>query len=417
MNFRKVLLASLPVMALFATSCSNDDDNGPQFEYTVPETYTFQNTDVNGVYSSVNFDGQTNRLLMLQEMGNYIRDNAAAGTAVDDAKLSDMFTNTNTPFTNTDLNNAADKQLKNKTAGSRDFFVNLKGGGSIAEQTTVRGFFEAQFDDAKAASQGATAEANQAGVYLDGATKRLYAANGLEPQQVFLKGMMGACLMDQVVNNYLSVDVLDEGNNRRDNDDKVFITYVDKDNITYKYTKMEHLWDEAYGYIYGAGGGKYWDSYINQVNADADFNTVKADINAAFRKGRAAITAGDYKTRNEQIKIIKEKLAIVPAVRAVFYLKDGKAKLTAGDNGIKAFHALSEGYGFIMSLRYTNKPGTNNPYMSKTEVDAILAKLMAGTAAGKPGLWDIDYLNANIDALAEQIATKFGFTVAQAQSL
>lgn len=406
MNFRKVLLASLPVMALFATSCSNDDDNDPKFEYTVPETYTFERN----AATSVDFSGQSNRLLMLQEMGNYIRDNAAAGTAVDDAKLSDMFTNTNTPFTNTDLNNATDKQLRNKTAGSRDYFVNFGGGGSTAEQTSVRGFFETQFDDAKAASQGTAASAGVAGVYLDGATKRLYAANGLEPQQVFLKGMMGACLMDQVVNNYLSVAVLDEGNNRENNTNGVL-------EAGKNYTKMEHLWDEAYGYIYGAGGGKYWDSYINQVNADADFNTVKADINAAFRKGRAAITAGDYKTRNEQIKIIKEKLAIVPAVRAVFYLKEGKAKLTAGDNGIKAFHALSEGYGFIMSLRYTNKPGTNNPYMSKTEVDAILAKLMAGTAAGKPGLWDIDYLNANIDALAEQIATKFGFTVAQAQSL
>ncbi|MFC7775436.1 DUF4856 domain-containing protein [Flavobacterium sp. GCM10027622] len=416
MNFKKVLLASLPVMALFATSCSNDD-NEQTFEYTVPETYTFQNEGVTSVY----FEGQTNRLLMLQEMGNYIRDNAAAGTAVDDAKLSDMFTNTNTPFTSTDLNNATDKQLKNKTAASRDFFVNLKGGGSIAEQTSVRGFFETQFDNAEAASQGSAAAAGEAGVYLDGSSKRLYAANGLEPQQVFLKGMMGACLLDQVVNNYLSVDVLDEGTNRKDNDDKVFIELKDGDNIvTHRYTKMEHLWDEAYGYIYGAGGGKYWDSYINQVNADADFNTLKADINAAFRKGRAAITAGDYKTRNEQINIIKEKLALVPAVRAVYYLKEGKAKLTAGDNGIKAFHALSEGYGFIMSLRYTNKPGTNNPYMTKTEVDAILTELMAGkgtVADPRPGLWDIDYLNTHIDGLAEKIATKFGFTVAQAQSL
>lgn len=406
MNFKKVLLASLPVMALFATSCSNDDDNGPKFEYTVPETYTFERN----AATSVDFSGQSNRLLMLQEMGNYIKNHATAGTAVDDAKMSDMFTNTNSPFTDAALNAATDKQLKNKTAGSRDYFVNFGGGGSTAEQTTVRGFFETQFDEAKLASQGATAAAGVAGVYLDGSSKRLYSANGLEPQQVLLKGMMGACLMDQVVNNYLSVAVLDEGNNRENNTDGVLETGKN-------YTKMEHLWDEAYGYIYGAGGGKYWDSYINQVNADADFNTIKADINAAFRKGRAAITAGDYKTRNEQIAIIKQKLAIVPAVRAVFYLKEGKAKLTAGDNGIKAFHALSEGYGFIMSLRYTNKPGTNNPYMSKTEVDAILTKLMAGTAAGKPGLWDIDYLNANIDALAEQIATKFGFTVAQAQSL
>jgi hypothetical protein len=46
-------------------------------------------------------------------------------------------------------------------------------------------------------------------------------------------------------------------------------------------------------------------SYIDQVNADIDFNTVKADINLAFRTGRAAIVANDYATRDAQIDIIK----------------------------------------------------------------------------------------------------------------
>ena len=392
MNFKNVLLASLPVMTLLEKN----------FNYTVPETYTFERDGV----SSVNFDGQTNRLLMLQEMGNYIRNQAAAGNTVDDALMTKMYANFENPFTDPTLNAAADKQLKNKTAASTDYFVNFKGGGSTSEQVSVRGIFEEQFDNADAASQGANAAAGVAGVYLDGSTKRLYAANGLEPQQVILKGLMGACLMDQVLNNYLSVDVLDAGTNRKDNTEHVVVTGQ-------KYTKMEHAWDEAYGYIYGAGGGKYWDSYINQVDADADFGTVKEDINLAFRKGRAAIVAGDYSTRNEQINIIKEKLSLVSAVRAVFYLKEGKGKLTAGDNGIKAFHALSEGYGFIMSLRYTNKPGTNNPYLSRAEVNTILAELTAGTN----GLWDLDHLNAKIDGLAAQIAAEFGFTVAQAQTI
>jgi hypothetical protein len=42
----------------------------------------------------------------------------------------------------------------------------------------------------------------------------LFAANGLEPQQVFLKGMMGAAFMDQIVNNYLSKNKLDEGTSK-----------------------------------------------------------------------------------------------------------------------------------------------------------------------------------------------------------
>jgi hypothetical protein len=136
---------------------------------------------------------------------------------------------------------------------------------------------------------------------------------------------------------------------------------------------MEHNWDEAYGYIYGVDGTKFWASYISQVNADVDFNTLTADIDLAFRKGRA-IVANDYATRDAQINIIKAKLAMVPAVRAVFYLQEGKEKLTT-DKGAKSFHALSEAYGFIMSLRYTNNPATNGP----VEVDAMLANMISGT--------------------------------------
>ncbi|ESU25266.1 hypothetical protein FEDK69T_00310 [Flavobacterium enshiense DK69] len=411
MKFKNVLLASLPVAALFSVSCSNDDNNTSQeqvFNYTVPTTYAFERSGE----STVDYAGQTNRVLMLDEMGTEIKNKAAAGTVLDAAKLSDMYNNVNSQFSNVALNTATDKQLKNKTAASRDFFVNFNGGATIAEQTAVRNLFQAQFDNAAAASGGEVAAAGVAGTYIDGNSKRLFAANGLEPQQVLLKGMMGACFMDQIVNNYLSKNVLDEGSNRENNTNKVLEEGKN-------YTKMEHLWDEAYGYIYGGDDLtgtspvlKFWSSYIKQVDDDSDFGSLREDIELAFRKGRAAITAGDYATRDTQIAIIKKKIALVPAVRAVFYLKEGKGKL-ATDSGAKAFHALSEGYGFIMSLRYTNRPGTNSPYMTKAEVDAILSGLTAGTN----GLWDVDYLNDHIDGWAEQIATRFGFTVAQAETV
>ena len=66
-----------------------------------------------------------------------------------------------------------------------------------------------------------------------------------------------------------------------------------------------------------------------------------------------------------------------------------------------------------MSLRYTNKPGTNNPYFSKTEVDTMLSTLISGPN----GLWDIDNLSPKLDAISTQIATRFGFTVAQAATV
>lgn len=399
MRLNKITLALLPALFLATTSCTDNDDTVDN-SFAIPTTYTFERDGV----STVDYSGQSSRLLMLQEMGNYIKNQGTAGDVINVTTLTNMYSNTSNPFSTTDLNESG-KQLQDKTAASRDYFVNLGGGGSTSEQTSVRAFFTDQFDDANAASQGTDASENVAGKYVDGTSTRLFAANGLEPQQVLLKGMMGACFMDQIVNNYLSTAVLDESTNKVDNTNKVLVSGKN-------YTKMEHLWDEAYGYIYGAGGGKYWDSYTNQVDADSDFGTLKEDIELAFRKGRAAIVANNYSVRDAQIAIIKQKIAIVPAVRGVYYLMDGKSKLIT-DNGAKAFHALSEGYGFIMSLRYTNNPTTGAPYMSKTEVDALLAELTGGTN----GLWDVDYLNTHLDDIALDIATRFGFTVAQAETV
>lgn len=409
MNFKKISLSAFPILVLAITSCSNDDSAAAAetFNYTVPTTYTFERNAV----TSVDYSGQSSRLLMLDEMGKYFSTAATNGTVADDTVLSEMYLNTNNRYTGTGLN-ASGKQLKDKTAASKDYFSLYLGGGSIAEQVNVRDLFETQFDNADVASQGKTASAGVAGVYLDGTSKRLFAANGLEPQQVLLKGMMGACFMDQIANNYLSLNKLDESTNKADNTAKILVAGK-------SYTTMEHTWDEAYGYIYGADNltvtpnvFKHWSSYINQVNADTDFNTLKADIEMAFRKGRAAIVANDYAVRDAQIDIIKAKLALVSAVRAVFYLQEGKGKL-ATDNGAKAFHALSEGYGFIMALRYTNKPGTNSPYFTKAEVDIMLSSMVSGTN----GLWAIDTLGAKLDTIAAQIAIKFGFTVAQAATV
>lgn len=399
----KLAFSAIVFTTIFTVSCTKEapqEQTTETINFTIPKDYTFERSGS----TTVDFAGQTSRIMMLDEMGNYIKNAATNGTEASASVLSNMYSNKEKTFSSTELNDSG-RQLKDKTATSRDYFSLLFGGGSSSEKINVQAFFETQLVNANLASKGAIlASAGVAGVYTDGTSKRLFAPNGLEPQQVLLKGLMGACFMDQIVNHYLSLNRLDiENNNKQNNTNKVFESGKN-------YTAMEHFWDEAYGYVYGAGGGKYWDSYINQVNADTDFNTVKADIKNAFIKGRAAIVANDYKTRDAQIYIIKTKLALVPAVRAVYYLQEGKGKLT---NGAAAFHALSEAYGFILSLRYTNKPGTNAPFLSKTDVDTILADL----TAGKNGLWDVDYLNTKLDMLSTQIATKFGFTVAQAATV
>jgi hypothetical protein len=391
-------------LSLF-TSCSSDDDAGTTVNLEVPSTYTFERNSS----STVDFSGQTVRLRMLEEMGATFSTAAANGMSLDATELQNMFSNTNNPFASAELNNSG-KNIKSKTAASADYFTFFLGGGSTVEKTAVQTFFENQFSTGAAASFGNTASAGVAGSYLDGTKVRLFSANGLEPQQILLKGLMGALMMDQISNQYLSITILDQTSNRVENTNKVL---VENEN----FTTMEHFWDEAYGYAYGADDAvnnklAFWSSYIEQVNDDADFNTISAEINVAFRKGRAAIEANDYVVRDQQIAIIQRDLALVAAVRAVFYMQEGKAKLVT-DNGAKAFHALSEGYGFIMSLRYTRQPGTDNPYFSKTEVDTMLASLTSGTN----GLWDIDNLSPKLDAISVQIASRFGFSVAQASTV
>lgn len=407
MKFTTYSIGALVLSLSALTSCSSDDDSGTPTNptYEVPATYTFQR---NGT-STIEFSGQTSRLQMLNEMGAQFTTAATNGTALSVSQLSNMYSNQNSPFSSSELNDSG-KNIKSKTAASSDYFNTFLGGGSTIEKTAVQAFFESQFQIGADASQGNSASAGVAGSYLDGSKMRLFAANGLEPQQILLKGMMGAMMMDQISNNYLSTLKLDGGSNVLENTNKVF-------SADGNFTTMEHYWDEAYGYVYGAdesatNSKKFWSSYIDQVSADADFGSTANDINLAFRKGRAAIVANDYNTRDQQINIIQSKLALVSAVRAVHYLQEGKGKLVQ-DNGAKAFHALSEGYGFIMSLRYTREPETDNPYFSKSEIDTMLATLVSGPN----GLWDIDNLSPKLDALSTQIATKFGFTVAQAATV
>jgi len=337
---------------------------------------------------------------MLEQMSSWMADT----NLVNETTLLAMFDGKGF---NVDSLNASGKKLSDKTAASYDYFSGIN-----TEQTTIREFFKSQFKQAELAIKSkANASAGITGRYLDGSKYRFFNENGLEPQQVFAKGMMGACLLDQIVNNYLSNGELEEGANKFNNTNRVVETGK-------TYTGMEHAWDEAFGYIYGNDNPtaatpvyKFWSSYINQVNADPDFNMVKETIYKAFIKGRAAISNADYTTRDAQIAIIRSELSKVPAIRAVYYLVgEAKGKL-ATNNGKAAFHALSEAYGFIYCLRFTQNPNTKLPYFSKEEVDGMLADLVKGTN----GFYDVDYLNTEVDTIAAKIAARFGFTVDQAK--
>ncbi len=404
------ILYLLALVAIFA-AC-DDEDPTPSVE--APATYVFER---NGA-TTVSFSGQTQRIGMGEELISAMKD-----FGVTDVAMLEMFRNQTAaggdanPFDDSDLNTSS-KSIKSKTAASRDFFS-----ANTVEATEIKEDFETWINSQFTVvfpSQNTIATPGVAGQIADGSSTRYVNEQGLELNQAVNKSLIGALMGDQAMNHYLGVAVLDEADNRANNDAG---TTASGEN----YTTMEHKWDEAYGYIYGTSADpanpnptigaddSFFNKYIGRVEGDDDFAGIAADIWDAFKLGRAAIVAKDYIVRDEQAAIIREKLSTVIAVRAVYYLQQGKNGLPADRNDTAlyggAFHDFSEGFGFIYSLRFTRQASGDQPYFTKSEVDGFLEDLMGD---GQNGLWDVT--DATLDAISEAIAAKFDFTVEQAGS-
>ncbi|MFT6995361.1 MAG: hypothetical protein ACJA1P_002106, partial [Maribacter sp.] len=151
----------------------------------------------------------------------------------------------------------------------------------------------------------------------------------------------------------------------------------------------------------------FLNKYIGRVEGDDDFAGIADEIFQAFKLGRAAIVAKDYDVRDAQADIIKLKISEIMGIRSVYYLQQAKNLLgqEAPDFGA-AFHDISEGYGFIYSLQFTRKPNSDDPYFTKTEVDAFLVDLMDD---GPNGLWDVKL--STLENMATAIAERFEFTL------
>ncbi|OIQ27221.1 MAG: DUF4856 domain-containing protein [Bacteroidetes bacterium MedPE-SWsnd-G2] len=396
----KKIIFSLVVLGSMITSCSSDDDNINQDPQVVaPATYNFTR---NG-NSTVSFSGQSTRIAMSQELASAISDNTKT-----EAQLDAMFAHVEgqNDFSDADLN-ASGKNVRSKTAASYDYY-SANSTDANAIKADFDGWLASQVADVFP-NWGATATAGNAGQLqeIGGGSTRYVNAQGLELNQAFAKALIGGLMTDQIVNNYLSPSVLDEADNRINNDNDVLEDGKD-------YTTMEHKWDEAYGYLYGAeenpdtpvlGADNFLNKYLSRVDNDDDFAGIADDIYNAFKLGRAAIVEKNYTVRDQQAEIIKDKISLIIGVRAVHYLQAGKADL--GMDNASAFHGLSEGYGFIYSLQFTRVANTNAPYFSKTQVDAYLAQLMTGN-----GFWDVS--DDTLDQMSDEIATEFGFTKEQA---
>lgn len=388
--------------AFFLASC---EGNGGS-TVNAPATYSFERDGV----STVSYSGQTDRLAMGAELGSALKDNMKSAT-----DLAEMYANEDAagndvdPFDNADLN-ASTKSLRSKTAASY-LYYSTNATEAAAVKSDFDSWIAAQVDEVFP-NFDSLAAAGTAGQIADGSSVRYVNAAGLEYDQAIVKGLIGAVMTDQMLNNYLDKGVLDAGTNVEDNDNGVVAT--DK-----SYTTMEHKWDEAFGYLFGgAADGEnplatlgsddlFLNKYLARVNNDDDFNTIAQDIYDAFKLGRAAIVEGNYEVRDEQAAIIREKISMIIGIRAVYYLESGATALDGGDMG-GGFHDLSEGFGFIYSLQFTHNPDTEAPYFSRSEVNDMLEDLL--NTSGN-GFWDVP--TNTLRTLSTDIAARFDFTVDQ----
>lgn len=392
-------------LCVFMFSCQ-EDNNQQEDSLSVPPAYTFSRDGE----SSVAYPGQTIRLKMGEELLDGLLD-----FSQDSLTLLARYANQGPgggnvdPFTEAELNQSS-KSLRAKTAASKAYFSSNASESSFIRQD-FQGWISSQVAEVFPA-QNQAAQQGQPGQIADGSKVRYLNARGLEYNQMIGKSLIGALVADQMINNYLSLAVLDESDNRSTNDQG--LTEEGK-----AYTTMEHKWDEAYGYLFGlaADGAEplltlgqddsFLNKYLSRVDNTPAFSGIAQETYNAFKRGRAAIVAGDYAERDAQAALIQEKISLIIAVRAVHYLKAGAAQLRSGEQG-SAFHSLSEGLGFIYSLRFTHNPQTGAPYFSPEEVGSLLTTVYPDQG----GFWTVK--PEDLDSEADKIAQRFGFAAQDA---
>jgi hypothetical protein len=359
-------------MSIVFVSCKDDKDPVKP-ELQVPATYDFTRDNV----TSVDYTGQIQRQNMLKEIATYIA-TSPNGATLNATKLINMYENTNSPFSDATLNAASTKKLSDKTSSSA---------AHVSHQGTTINWFKDILNGAASASANPLVLASKGTAGVLGTTNRyLVSEKGVEYSQLFQKSLMGACFMDQAVNNYLT-------DTKLINNDQV--------ETGKNYTTMEHSWDEAYGYfskvnnlqLEGTQDRGFWGGYFIGLETPQQ---LASKTYAAFRKGRSAIVAKDYSERDKQKAIIRQHFEEACLIKALHYLGESKTKISA-NNIPSAFHELSEGLGFIYSLQYA----------PSGKVSSVKAEQWLSTLTAGDGFWSSD-INTKITTVKTELANLYG---------
>ena len=378
-NFNKISITIVSAFAFILASCSGDSDPVDPVPADVNPPTTYSWLDASGE-ETVSFGGQTTRLHQAAIICSRMGKQDATFAEIDEMfNLGEGFYDESLNFSN------SGKKVSNKTAGysANSSEILAMFNGWITEFTS---------EVVPAMVAGTVASSGVAGVLPDGDAIRELNSKGMELDQLFTKGLIGALCADQIIYGYLSEVKIGS----------------DVDNVRSEnggYTEMEHHWDEGYGYLYGLQSDPSvydledtnGDVLLYKYYAKSNFSDIQAPIYDAFKMGREAITMDAENggsdlysnVKMDQATIVKNHISHIIGQKAYDYLKGAAEHLeNGGERNGDFFHGLSEGVGFVVSLQFTYNDGV--PYFSHSQVNDMLDTLSSGD-----GLWDvtIDELN------------------------
>ncbi|MEO1261224.1 MAG: DUF4856 domain-containing protein [Bacteroidota bacterium] len=400
LNTPFLIFASLILIVGFA-ACSDDDSAGPSGpdagflassvdalgdvdlgNFTIPTSY-----DIDGTFAPGAYNGQKRRIAQLQEI-------------VDSSRNEPIYWDLKAALENT----------------NRDQFVSADAQGNSDIRTKID---ELNFDDGNTsvadafadlaellttssqANYTVTATNGTAGMIATGDNKRHVSANGLEYIQILEKGLYGALMYDQMVDDYLRPSQSGAANDKGNNESAAGADYATLG------TDRQHRFDEVFGYL-GANADTYPNtgntsngdgSFIANYTFDFSDETEEAfGINLAqklmdaFIFGRAVLKAGEgfgpadettneayYEAARADIKLYTE---LGLAAAAYHYLNDAISDITDEDK----IHHLSEALAFIYALSF-NSEGR----LSASEAHDVLKGLgWSSSDASLNGIYEIN---------------------------
>ncbi len=401
LNLYLILIAALVVVA----SCKNDDDDEPTIPdagflassvdalgnvdldgFTIPSSY-----DITGAFAPGAYSGQERRIAQLKEI-------------VDSSRNEPIYWDLRAALANENFDQFASAAAQG-TSDIRSKIDELNYDGDIGpvDQSIADRFAELA-DSLSMSSQAnytVTASNGVAGMITTGDKKRHVSANGLEYIQLLEKGLYGAMMYDQMVDDYLRPSQSGAQNSKGNNESAAGADYATKG------TDRQHRFDEVFGYL-GADPNTYPNT-ANTSNGDGvfianytfDFSDETEEVFGinmaqklmdAFIFGRSVLKAGegfgpgDETTNEEYYEAARTDIKLYTeagiAAAAYHYLNSAIADITDEDK----IHHLSEALAFIYSLSF-NSEGR----ISASDVHEVLIALgWSSSDSSLGGVYDIN---------------------------